>query len=85
MGISKACRGQFGRRHRVAATGNSSAADSLKRLLGLHGQTDRDFRGAVEHFEHVIAQEAAELAGRALAAGKLDAPITGTAIRTDDV
>jgi hypothetical protein len=62
-----------------------SVVDVLEGLFRLHREADGDFGRPVENLEDVIAQQTAELAGGSLAAGELNAPIAGTAIRTDNV
>ena len=57
----------------------------LECLFGLHRQADGDLGGAVENLEHMIAQQAAELAFGAVTARQFDPPIARAAIRADDV
>ena len=65
--------------------GTISVADALEGSFGLNGEADGDFGRAVENLEHVIAQEAVKFAQGVPAAGKLNAPIAGAAVRTDDI
>lgn len=51
----------------------------------LHREADRNLGRPVEHLEDVIAQQTTKFAGGSLAAGEFNAPIAGTAIRTDDI
>jgi hypothetical protein len=67
------------------APAQSASNGLLERLFRLHRQADRDFRRAIEHLEHLIAQQAAELAFAAVAARQFDPPIAGAAIRADDI
>jgi len=60
-------------------------ADALKGSFGLYREADGDLGRAVEHLQYVIAQQTAELAGGPCAAREFDAPITGTATRTNDI
>ena len=60
-------------------------ANALKGPLRLYRKADRDLGRTVEHLQHVIAQQTAELASGPCAARKFDAPIAGTAIRTNDI
>jgi hypothetical protein len=59
--------------------------DALEGLFRLHREADGDFGRPVENLQHVIAEQTAKLAGGRLATGEFNAPIAGTAIRTDDV
>lgn len=67
------------------ARAQGASSGLLEGLFRLHRQTDRDFRRAIEHLEHLIAEQAAELAFAAVAARQFDPPIAGAAIRADDI
>ena len=57
----------------------------LEGLFRLHRQADGDFACAIKDLEHLIAQQAAELAFAAVAARQFDPSIAGAAIRADDI
>jgi hypothetical protein len=57
----------------------------LERLFRLHRQADSHLARAIKNLEHLIAQQAAELAFAAVAARQFDPPIAGAAIRADDI
>jgi hypothetical protein len=69
----------------IGACAADISSGLLKRLFRLHRQADGDFARAIEHFEYLVAQETAELAFDAMTARQFDPPVTGAAIRTDDV
>ncbi|MEO6841324.1 MAG: hypothetical protein ABI192_11210 [Bradyrhizobium sp.] len=60
-------------------------ANALKGSFGLYREADGDLGRTVENLWHVIAQQAAELAGGSRAACQFDSPITGAAIRANDI
>ena len=62
-----------------------SVVDALEGLLGLHREAGGDFGRPIENFKHVIAQQAAELAGGSRAACELNAAIAGIAVGADDI
>ena len=59
--------------------------DALESLFGLHREADGNFCRPVENLQDVIAEQTAKLTDRPLATGEFDAPVAGTAIRTDDI